>query len=143
MRSLSVLGFVLMVGGLAGLFVIRALFSPSPIVIAFQAVAVVLMVWARFTFGRRSFHATANPTEGGLVTDGPYRWIRHPIYSAVALFAFAGALAGPSVPSIALAATVLLGAVIRIVAEERLLRSRYPAYAEYAARTKRMLPFVF
>jgi protein-S-isoprenylcysteine O-methyltransferase Ste14 len=41
---------------------------------------------ARVTFGRRSFHAAANPTAGGLVTTGPYRLIRHPIYTAACLF---------------------------------------------------------
>ena len=50
------------------------------------------MVAARITFGRRSFHAAANPTEGGLVTTGPYAYIRHPIYAAILYFVWAGAL---------------------------------------------------
>src|SRR6266516_2249539 len=70
-----------------------ALFSTSAIVIALQIAAVLLFLWARITFGRRSFHLAANPTEGGLVTTGPYRHIRHPIYTALCLFTGAGAAA--------------------------------------------------
>ena len=101
------------------------------------------MVWARVTFGLRSFHATANTTAGGLVTSGPYRYIRNPIYTSVVLFSFTGAGAHLSSSSVVFALVVLAGALTRIFAEERFLRIRYPEYAEYAARTKRMVPLVF
>ena len=101
------------------------------------------MVWARVAFGRRSFHAAANPTEGGLVTTGPYRFVRHPIYTAVALFTLAGAAAHPSLAAAGLAVAVLLGALARMLLEERFLRAAYPEYAAYAARTSRMVPGVF
>ncbi len=143
MKSLSVLGVLLMVAGLWGLFYTHSLFSPSPVVIAVQVVAAVIMVWARITFGRRSFHATANTTAGGLVTSGPYRYIRNPIYTSVVLFSFAGACAHVSWASVVFALVVLAGALVRVIAEERFLRIRYPEYAEYAARTKRMVPHVF
>lgn len=143
MKALSALGLLLMLVGLFGLFLSHSLFWRSPVVIGLQALAVFLMVWARVTFGVRSFHATANPTEGGLVTTGPYRFVRHPIYTAVVLFAFAGAFAHPSFASAGLAAVVFAGALVRMLLEERMLVSRYPEYAEYASRTKRMLPIVF
>jgi protein-S-isoprenylcysteine O-methyltransferase Ste14 len=143
MKPLSILGYLLMVAGLVGLLVARSLFSNSPVVIGIQALAVALMLWARVTFGRRSFHAAADPTQGGLVTTGPYRFIRHPIYTAVVLFAFAGAFGRPSLLSAGLAVVVVLGALIRMLLEERFLVARYPDYADYAARTKRMLPGIF
>lgn len=143
MKILSLLGYALMVAGLLGLLAMHWLFSDSPVVVAVQVLAVVLMVWARATFGRRSFHAAANPTEGGLVTSGPYRFIRHPIYTAVVLFSLAGVLAHPSLPAAGLELTVFLGALVRMLLEERLLRASYPEYAGYAARTSRMLPGIF
>lgn len=48
------------------------------------------MAWARLTFGRRSFHASAVPTAGGVETRGPYRFIRHPIYTAACVIGSAG-----------------------------------------------------
>jgi protein-S-isoprenylcysteine O-methyltransferase Ste14 len=132
-----------MVAGLLGLFYTHHLFSPSPLVIAPQAAAVGLMIWARVTFGRRSFHATADPTGGGLVTSGPYHFIRHPIYTSVCLFVWAGALGHLSLVSVALAALATAGGLARMLCEERLLVERYPEYLDYAARTARMIPFVF
>ena len=61
-----------MIGGLVALIATHSLLSSAPLVIAAQGAALALMVWARITFGLRSFHATADPTEGGLVTTlGP------------------------------------------------------------------------
>jgi len=143
MKSLSVFGFLLMVAGLLGLIYTHSLFSISPFVIAIQVAAAVLMVWARVTFGLHSFHGTANTTAESLVTRGPYRYIRNPIYTSVVIFLFAGAGAHMSWLSIVFALIGLVGALARIFAEERFLRIRYPEYAEYAARTKRMVPLVF
>ena len=55
-----------MISGLLGLLVTQHLFSSIALVISLQAVAVLLLLWARITFGLRSFHVVADPTEGGL-----------------------------------------------------------------------------
>lgn len=143
LRTLSNIGYLMMVGGIVGLIFIHCLLSSSLLVIGPQVAAFLLMVWARLTFGRRSFHFTANPTEGELVTVGPYRLIRHPIYSAVCLFTLAGVAAHWSWPSGALFGLVLGGALMRLRCEEILLAARYPQYADYAAKTWRLIPYVF
>ena len=120
----------------------HSLFAGHPLGVAVQVLAGALMLAARLAFGARSFHAGANPTEGGLVTRGPYRFIRHPIYAAILLFVWAGALSHASIPSLAAAALASAGIAVRIAAEERLVVARYPEYAEYAARTKRVIPFI-
>jgi protein-S-isoprenylcysteine O-methyltransferase Ste14 len=142
MKLLSILGLLLMVAGLCGLLLTNSLFSLNPVVIAVQAAAVILMVWARITFGMRSFHASANPTEGGLVTTGPYAFIRHPIYTAVCLFIFAGGLAHLSWMNAIFPFITLMGSLIRMLIEERLVVRKYPEYAAYSARTKRMIPYI-
>jgi protein-S-isoprenylcysteine O-methyltransferase Ste14 len=143
LKSISVLGYLAMTGGLLGLLVTRNLLSPFPFVIAPQAIAVLLMLWARITFGRRSFHAAANPTAGSLVTTGPYRLVRHPIYTAVCLFVTAGAAGHLSWTSGSFCGLVWVGALARMVCEERLLGEQYPEYRQYAATTSRMIPHVF
>ena len=92
LKTLSIIGYIGMIGGLLGLLATRSLFSPSPLVISVQVLPLLLFLWARVTFGRRSYHVVADPTAGGLVTRGPYRYIRHPIYSAMCLFFLAGSL---------------------------------------------------
>lgn len=133
----------MIVGAFLGLFAIHAIVSRSPIVLGVQAAAVALMLWARLVLGGRSFHARADPTEGGLVTTGPYRFIRHPIYTAACLFAGAGIAAHFSVASAALGVVLFAGALARMLCEERLVVERYPEYADYARLTKRMIPYVF
>jgi len=143
LKPLSLLGLALMVLGLVGLVITHSLFSSSPIVVAVQCAAAVLMLWARATFGRRSFHAAASPTAGGLVTTGPYRFIRHPIYTAACWIGLAGVLAHLSTGTAALGALLFLGGLIRMLCEERLVAAAYPEYREYARVTKRMIPYIF
>jgi protein-S-isoprenylcysteine O-methyltransferase Ste14 len=143
MKTLSILGYLGMVGGLVALLAMRKIFSSSPLVISLQVVAFLLMLWARVAFGRRSFHAEAHPTEGGLVTGGPYRYIRHPIYAAVCLFIWAGVIGHWSWNAALCGALVLAGAILRIFCEEPLVAARYPEYAQYKATTWRMIPYVY
>jgi steroid 5-alpha reductase family enzyme len=142
-RAWSYFGLLLMTGGMLGLYFGHSLFSPRPAVITVQGAAVVLMAWARATLGRRSFHASADPTGGGLVTVGPYRFIRHPIYTAACLFGWAGMLGNWSARSALLGGLLFAGALVRMFCEERLVRDLYPEYREYARATKRMVPYVF
>ena len=138
----SVLAFGLMVAGLAWMLARNEVLGRSLPAIAIQIAAVLLMIAARITFGKRSFHAAANPTAGGLVTTGPYRWFRHPIYAAVLYFAWSAALDHHSWQAIAAAGLITIGAVVRMLAEETLLVQRYPEYATYRSRTSRVIPFL-
>jgi len=143
LKTLSLIGYIGMVGGLLGLLATRNLFSFSTLVICLQVVASLLFLWARVTFGRRSYHVVADPTEGGLVTGGPYRYIRHPIYAAMCLFTWAGVAAHWSWSSGLCGGLILGSAVMRIYCEELLVAARYPEYAQYKARTWRMIPYVY
>jgi protein-S-isoprenylcysteine O-methyltransferase Ste14 len=143
LKIISILGLVVMIAALVGLYEIGVLFTPQPLAIALQVIAVALMVWARVTFGRRSFHAAANPTTGGLVTKGPYRYIRHPIYAAACLLGWGAIVVHWSLVSVALGVLLFLGGLARLLCEEQLVKQTYPEYLEYSKVTKRMIPYVF
>ncbi len=142
MRTSSVVAFALMVAGLAVLIYRESIFATEPVAITVQAAAVLLMLYARLTFGRRSFHAAANPTEGGLVTSGPYAVLRHPIYAAVLYFTWAAVIDHLSWFSIAGGALITVGAIVRMLLEERMLVVRYPEYRDYMRRTRRVVPYM-
>ena len=139
----SVFAFFGLVACVFALAFTGSLFANGPVTIAIQIAAALLMFWARITLGMRSFHAEANPTAGGLVTKGPYRYVRHPIYAAILYCLWAGIAAHLSLSNalIGSAATAMLG--LRIRSEEVLLGQAYPEYAAYSGRTARMLPGVF
>ena len=143
LKALSLVFLLIMIVAMALLYRAHALLSPSPFVIAAQVAAFALMLWARATFGGRSFHGAADPTAGGLVTTGRYRYLRHPIYTAAILFGWAGVLSHWNTTSIMLGVLLLAGAFGRMGCEETLVARTYPEYKDYAKRTKRMVPFVF
>jgi protein-S-isoprenylcysteine O-methyltransferase Ste14 len=141
-NTLSLFALAVAAAGLAALVWMRRLFATSPILIGVQVAAVMLMLWARMTFGARSFHAAASTSEGGLVTNGPYRFLRHPIYASIIYFVWAGQLQSSTGGSLAAAGVVSAGLVARMLLEERFLRAAYPEYENYARRAKRVIPFV-
>jgi protein-S-isoprenylcysteine O-methyltransferase Ste14 len=144
-KARSLLATLVLVGCILLLYMRHALVATNPIGIVLQVLAVLLMLWARLTFGMRSFHATANPTAGGLVTAGPYRYWRHPIYAAALLFIWAGILAHGALPTLidlALGALATGMTLVRVLAEEQLLRAAMPDYAAYANSTRRFIPFL-
>lgn len=141
-RQLSRPVFALLVLSIVGLVYTGNLLAVGPVAIGLQVAAFLLMIWARLTFGFRSFHFAANPTEGGLVTTGPYRFMRHPIYSAILLFVWTGIATHLSPISVALGLMLTAMLFLRMVFEEALVRRRYPEYDQYASRTKRVVPFL-
>ena len=143
MRQIPIAGYLIMVGSVLCLCYMDTLFSNSKIVIVVQVFAFAIWSWSRITFGRRSFHAGAVPTAGCLVTSGPYRFIRHPIYTAACVFCWAGIFSNVAVAPIAAGVLLLSGAGIRVFFEERLLMEHFPEYRQYMTRTKRMIPYIF
>jgi protein-S-isoprenylcysteine O-methyltransferase Ste14 len=117
-------------------------FGTGPVTIGIQVAAALLMIWARFTFGMRSFHGTANPTAGRLVTSWPYNYLRHPIYAAILYFLWAAIAAHLSMANTALAVLATAMLIVRMLAEEALLSKEYPEYINYWRRTNRVIPFL-
>jgi protein-S-isoprenylcysteine O-methyltransferase Ste14 len=78
-----------------------------------------------------------------LVTSGPYRYLRHPMYVGQALIAVGAPLTLGCrwVVWLALPALVVLG--LRMASEEAALARTFPGYGGWAARAKRLIPFVF
>lgn len=83
------------------------------------------------------------PEARRLVTGGPYRVVRHPLYSAEMLAAFASVLVNPYLVAVVTLLPFFVIQVMRSRYEERLLSSVFPGYAAYAAGTRRMIPFTW
>ncbi len=139
----SPLPLVIVVAAIAVLGVTGNLFALSPFVIAAQVAAVVLNVWARISFRRGTFRVTAAPSGAPIITRGPYRFIRHPMYAAVLVFIWAGVASHLSVLTVAIGIAVAGVVIARVIMEERLLRATYPEYLDYSRSTKALIPFVF
>jgi protein-S-isoprenylcysteine O-methyltransferase Ste14 len=100
--------------------------------------SVVLLVLRANTFASSVIEVEARQV---VVTTGPYRLVRHPMYTGMLLMIVAGPLALGSYYAEILLSPLLALFVIRLLAEERLLSSGLPGYAEYMGRTrKRLVP---
>lgn len=100
-----------------------------------------LGLWAVLTMRLRHLRATPEPAAGAtLLRHGPYRWIRHPMYSAT-LLVVAGWLAGSvNLARAGMGLALLVVLVVKLGYEERLLRAYFSDYPAYAARTRRLVP---
>jgi protein-S-isoprenylcysteine O-methyltransferase Ste14 len=78
-----------------------------------------------------------------LVTTGPYRFVRHPIYSGVLLALLGSGLAAGSLWFLILALTFPFY-IYSAWEEERVMMRQFPdAYPEYKRRTSALIPFVW
>jgi protein-S-isoprenylcysteine O-methyltransferase Ste14 len=116
----------------------RALISPLlSNVIAIMALLVT--VWARLSLGRNIGFV---PAQREIVTEGAYRYVRHPIYTGVMLSSLAVALRIYSPRNVTLLAIAVLWILLKSFVEEIFLRAD-PQYAAYMTRVRaRWIPLV-
>jgi protein-S-isoprenylcysteine O-methyltransferase Ste14 len=122
----------------------RLLFHPSEELVAFSGLlSIAAFGFACISLAYLRRNLSIIPEARKLVTGGPYRIARHPLYLAEITAAIALLLAAPYLtPTIALVIFVTLQAT-RARLEERLLSETFPEYADYARRTRRLVPFVW
>lgn len=112
--------------------------------LALLGCAVVLAVWTLAHNRPGNFNIRPEPKASGrLVTGGPYRYMRNPMYSAVLLFAAAEVVAYADMWKIACWLLLALVLLAKVMLEERALRALFPGYAAYAKRVRRFIPGVF
>jgi protein-S-isoprenylcysteine O-methyltransferase Ste14 len=78
-----------------------------------------------------------------LVTSGPYRWIRHPMYSSLLLMMLGIAIYYHALPNYAGLALLAVAVFGKIRLEERHLHLRFEDYSAYVERTHRLIPKVY
>ena len=100
-------------------------------------------IWARVNIGRNWGAPMTRKDEPELVTSGPYRLVRHPIYSGILLAAVGTAVA---LSWWWLVAVALVGGffVYSATVEERYLTQQFPdTYPAYKCSTRMLIPFIF
>jgi protein-S-isoprenylcysteine O-methyltransferase Ste14 len=108
-------------------------------------VGYIFMIWAPFHLGKQFSWLVTVQEEHELVTDGPYRYMRHPRYSGIIFWVFGVALIFLSIPALVLAVLMSALMLLRIPKEERVLHEEFgEEWKEYCKRaTKKVIPFVY
>jgi protein-S-isoprenylcysteine O-methyltransferase Ste14 len=114
-----------------------------PAGIALIVLGVGLMVSGIIALGR-NLAAVPRPKQGAtLVERGPYRLVRHPMYTGAILIAFGWALAVAGTFTLVYAGLIVGFLVLKIRREERWLREELTGYSDYQRRVRRLIPFVY
>ena len=106
-------------------------------------IGLAFAVWARVTLGR-NWSGVVTLKEGHeLIERGPYRFVRHPIYTGILTMFFATALALGHLAGFAATLLMFASFWIKLRDEEKLMLQQFPGqYAAYRRRTRRIIPFV-
>lgn len=108
------------------------------------ATALGLLGWTLRSLGTNLTDTVVTRREHTLVTHGPYRWIRHPFYDAMALVIVAIGLIAANWFVFVAGAVVFALLAIRVTTEEGKLLARFgESYRVYRERTGRFLPRLF
>ena len=112
-----------------------------------QAVADALLIcgmsWAVWSLRHLDRSVSVLAQARDVVVRGPYRWVRHPLYSGEMVSSLGLAIAVNSYSALALWVALCALQVYRAVREEQVLLQACPAYRSYRSRTAALLPGVF
>ena len=120
---------------------------PAALPLWLEAVSIAIVlpglcaVIASFIWLRRSFSIL--PEARRLVTGGPYAFIRHPVYLFEEITLFGVMLQFMQPWAFLIFVLQLCFQLARIPFEERVLTDAFPQYAEYSARTSRLIPGIY
>jgi len=124
-------------------------FLPQSYLTFWTGTALVVMglgftVWARLVLGRNWSGTVTIKKDHELVQAGPYRWVRHPIYTGLLLAFFGTALALGEWRGLLACCLALAAFVIKLRIEERWMTELFgPAYLHYQKRVRRLVPLVW
>jgi protein-S-isoprenylcysteine O-methyltransferase len=101
-------------------------------------------IWARRVLGTNWSAMPTIKKDHELIERGPYRLVRHPIYTGLLLAMFGTCLAGGRVWNAYMVGMAALVLIVKLKAEEALLAGQFPeAYLEYRRRVKAIIPFLY
>ncbi|HUX54313.1 MAG TPA: methyltransferase [Williamwhitmania sp.] len=109
-----------------------------------QMSSLILGIWAIQVVGVYNVSIFPIPRQGlELQINGPYRWIRHPMYLAVLLFTAPISLQHPTALKASFMVLLVADLVSKITIEESLLKKEIPAYMSYMKKTWRLIPLIY
>jgi protein-S-isoprenylcysteine O-methyltransferase Ste14 len=116
----------------------------NPVFLVGAVVGVLLMIWAIGTMRLSNLNVMPDLKANSiLVTSGPYRLIRHPMYAAILLITLALVWNHPTLWRAGYWLVLLIDLHFKLIYEEKLLLGKCPQYSDYKQRTKRLIPFIY
>ena len=109
-----------------------------------QTIGLVLGVWAIAVMSKSKLNITPVPRKGAsLVISGPYKILRHPMYTAVILTLFPILFTNYEIINLVVFGILFINLILKLNYEEILLREEFPAYEQMATNTWRLVPWIY
>ena len=101
-------------------------------------------IWSRRTLAKNWSSEVVFKETHELVERGPYRFVRHPIYTSLLLMALGTALATGRPTALGGFLLIVAGLCMKLKLEEELMLRHFPTqYAAYKSRVKTLIPFAW
>jgi protein-S-isoprenylcysteine O-methyltransferase Ste14 len=126
----------------------RRLWAPS-VLLSDLSLAIVMAgaacgVWARLTIGTNWSGVVTFKEDHELIQSGPYRFVRHPIYTALLFMGLGSALDYGRLYGFILLVLAAGALIWKMRLEEKLMTEHFPErYPAYRRRVKALVPFIF
>jgi len=109
--------------------------------IAITAAGLLFAIWARAHLGRNWSGAVTVKVEHQLIRTGPYRWVRHPIYSGMILAMIGTAMNRGQLGGVIAVVLLFIGFTMKSRIEERFMTATFGLeYEEYSRTTGGIVP---
>ncbi len=109
--------------------------------IAITAAGLLFAIWARFHLGRNWSGQVTVKVGHQLIRSGPYRWVRHPIYSGMILALIGTAISKGQLGGFVAALLLWIGFTLKSRIEERFMANTFgPEYEQYSQSTGAIVP---
>lgn len=116
----------------------------TPALFALSILSGIVGLWSIGVMRLRNLRIRPEPKpDARLRKSGPYAFIRHPMYFSVLLLAASFVGGTPDTISVSLFVMLTVTIVVKLEYEETLLKRKFPDYAEYAAHTRKLIPYIY
>jgi protein-S-isoprenylcysteine O-methyltransferase Ste14 len=106
--------------------------------------SIIVAFWSIFTMQKSKLRIFPEPSADAiLITQGPYQFIRHPMYTSVLLCCLGFLLIYFNVTRGIVFIILFIDLLIKLHWEEEMLKSKFEGYRKYCEKTNKLLPFIY
>lgn len=119
-------------------------FSLSIMAFFVCSIAIMIVAWSLWVMRISKIRILPMPhLEAALITSGPYRLLRHPMYTAVLLFTGGLSIDYLNWEKVIIWLILLIVLIIKLHWEERMLKQQFPEYPSYQQKSFKLVPYLY
>jgi protein-S-isoprenylcysteine O-methyltransferase Ste14 len=115
----------------------------NPVLLILSLMGALTGIWAVIEMKFRFNIFPQLLKDSKLITSGPYRFIRHPMYTSVLIITLMWVIDDFAILRLIVWLILLIDLLAKLNYEEKILEERFGDYIEYKSKTRKLVPFVF